>query len=217
VPLDSQEYTTARREDFQERLKRSRENHSLSNKIEVTWNSLHQKGEVTKFSGSSTIAKASPNKQINENQWLDIMDAFATRLASIQAKSPPGYSGDFLKDDTIKMILKKDVTIALIDDGVDFVNPLISESLKPGKCFPHGLSEDYDVVGAPDPPFHESTTGHGTNMAYQIRRICPAAKIIPCKVHMLRHEPPSKANFTAKSAADVSTYFHFFHNDMCEF
>jgi hypothetical protein len=54
-------------------------------------------------------------------------------------------------------------------------------------------------------PFHRSSTGHGTWMAYMMSRICPNVKLFVCKLDVLRHESGRKANFTARSAADVGS------------
>lgn len=142
--------------------------------------------------------KAEASEKIDPNQWLKIMDAFADGIQSLKAQ-PPGCNGNF-EDNNYDKGLKDDVRVALIDDGVDFMDRSLLSSLLDGKCFPDGLNE-HEVIGAPDPPFHGSTTGHGTFMASMIRRICPAVKIFVCKIDMIQGQ---KANFTAKSAADVS-------------
>ena len=98
--------------------------------------------------------------------------------------------------------LKENVTVALIDDGVDFMNRILAENLGAGRSF-NTPTEDDDVFGTLE-PYHASTTGHGTLMAYMIRRMCPSVKIFVYKLNMDRGSE-GKASFTAKSAADVSS------------
>jgi hypothetical protein len=153
--------------------------------------------------GTQRLEQGLKAETMNEHLWLKIMDRFVQAIGKAEASRPPGYLGDFKNDKNIRESLKKDITVALIDDGVNFLNRAVSHNLIGGKCFPSEFG-DYggSVAGAPDPPFHRSATEHGTRMAYFIQRICPAVKIFVCKIDVMQR-PEEKANFTAKSAADV--------------
>jgi hypothetical protein len=189
-------------EEFTTRLNASRRK-SRPIKVEHhPFKSSRGEREENPKSKSQESNQAKASEKIDEHQWLNIMDTFADGIRSLEAKKPPRYNGNFSDDCSFPESLKKEVTVALIDDGVDFMNPAVSSNLIGGKCFPNEFNS-HEVVGAPDPPFHGSTTEHGTNMAYMIRRICPAVKIFVCKIDVMRR-PEQKANFTAKSAADVS-------------
>lgn len=138
---------------------------------------------------------------------LSVVDTFAQ---GIRVLPPPPVSSsmpaprsfeDCLAHKDMPAELKKEIRVALIDDGADLMHKPISNILeKKGRSFDMAY-DDPDHSGAPR-PFHGSTTGHGTCMAYMIGRVCPNVKIFVIKLDVLRDGP--KASFTAKSAADVS-------------
>jgi hypothetical protein len=205
IPLDSRKYINTRMEEFTTRLNASRRKFNSQHLVKVEhhpFKSSRGERDENPKSKSQESSQAKASEKIDEHQWLNIMDTFADGIRSLEAQKPPRYNGNLLDDCSFPESLKKEVTVALIDDGVDFMNPAVSSNLIGGKCFPNEFNS-HEVVGAPDPPFHGSTTEHGTNMAYMIRRICPAVKIFVCKIDVMRR-PGQKANFTAKSAADVS-------------
>ena len=141
-------------------------------------------------------------KKINEHQWLDIMDTFAGAVRKVQGEKLGDFPDEYLTCSNLPRELSKDVTVALIDDGVDFMHPAISKNLVPGRSFDSGFGF-HDGLGSPA-PFHGSTTGHGTFMAYMIQRVCPSVKIFVYKIDVLPKDKDGNAvTFTAKSAADV--------------
>lgn len=111
-----------------------------------------------------------------------------------------------MTDENLPAELQKDVKVALLDDGANFMHKAIKGQLENGRSFDSG-SENPDLSGNTPGPFHGSTTGHGTYMAYMIGRVCPSVKIFVCKMNVIRQDGGAKARFTAKSAADVSTPF----------
>ena len=137
-------------------------------------------------------------ERINIHEWLDIMDTFAEAIRRLQERKP----SDYLTRSSLPDELKEPVTVALIDDGVDFMHPAISEKLLPGRSFDSGFGARHKI-GAPE-PYHGSTTGHGTIMAYSIQRVCPDVRVFPYKIDVLK-KANGPATFTAKSAADVCT------------
>jgi hypothetical protein len=116
--------------------------------------------------GTQRLEQGPKAETMNEHLWLTIMGRFVRAIRKLEADKPPDYPGDFKNDKNIRESLKKEITVALIDDGVDFINCDVSRNLMGGKCFPSEFG-DYEgsVAGAPDPPFHGSATGHGTRMA----------------------------------------------------
>ena len=129
------------------------------------------------------------------------MDTFADGISRLNSTPPPGLQENFLTDERLPPELRKDVKVALLDDGANFMHRAIASQLENGRSFDSSYG-DQDLSGAPG-PFHGSTTGHGTCMAYMIGRVCPPVKIFVCKMYVIRHGG-QKAKFTAKSAADVS-------------
>ena len=73
--------------------------------------------------------------------------------------------------------MNNNVTVALIDDGVNFLSPQMANFQK---RFVRGRS--FDVwSGVPMPEF-QSLNGHGTFMARLILEVCPHANIIPYRL-----------------------------------
>lgn len=139
------------------------------------------------------------------------MDSFAQ---GIQALPPPPVSSSMTEPMSYEECLahkdmpdelKKEVRVALIDDGADFMHKPIGNILeKKGRSFDIGRG-GLDHSRGPS-PFHGSTTGHGTCMAYTTGRVCPQVKIYVIKLDVIRGK--QKAGFTAKSAAEVSSPCH---------
>jgi hypothetical protein len=61
-------------------------------------------------------------RKIDEYQWLDIMDTFAEGIRRVQNERPSNFPADYLTSPTLPRELTGDVTVALIDDGVDFMH-----------------------------------------------------------------------------------------------
>jgi hypothetical protein len=124
-----------------------------------------------------------------EKEWLSV-DTKSCGAPSIRAEA-------------LHPELTEHVTVALIDAGVDFMHKAISTNLVPGRSFSNHLDSP-DSLEIPA-PFHGSTTGHGTFMAYMIQRVCPSVKITVYKIDVLQKaKTTDPVTFTAKSAADVS-------------
>ncbi|CAD6442393.1 bb52b886-4da0-4df4-8be6-03664f8edd25 [Sclerotinia trifoliorum] len=140
-------------------------------------------------------SKDAGQTQIDPHQWLTVMDSFVKAICKLK---PPqeeklDQGQNYLKDSKLPQALRKDVQVALIDDGADFMHKAIGDKLNGGRSFGTGKG-----VAA----FHGSTTGHGTYMAYMIGRICPRVEIYVCKLNVIRGGDGS-ASFTAESAADA--------------
>lgn len=147
------------------------------------------------------VHRPQSGNKIDEHQWLDIMDTFAEAVRRVQEVKLNNFPQDYLTHPSLQRELARDVTVALIDDGVDFMHPAISKKLMPGRSFDSGFG--FHELGSPA-PFHGSTTGHGTFMAYMIQRVCPSVKIFVYKIDVLPKDKDGDAvTFTAKSAADV--------------
>ncbi|QSZ36419.1 hypothetical protein DSL72_006296 [Monilinia vaccinii-corymbosi] len=132
---------------------------------------------------------------------LTVMDSFVKAICKLntpQKLSPgeqakPDQGQHYLKDKKLPEALRKDVQVALIDDGADFMYKAIADKLNGGRSL--------DTGKAAPVPFHGLTTGHGTYMAYMIGRVCPHVKIYVCKLNLIRGGSGS-ASFT-ESAADA--------------
>ncbi|OAP61844.1 hypothetical protein AYL99_04047 [Fonsecaea erecta] len=141
--------------------------------------------------------KTDPKVQRETHKWLTIMDTFADEIYKIK----PDRDVEFFE--SLPAELRQDVRVALIDDGVQFGHESLQDKIQDGWSFDDG----YDGVDLPGArrPFHESSTGHGTLMANMICRICPNAKIFVCRLNVYPGDG-TKAQFSAKSAADAAEY-----------
>ncbi|KAI1380597.1 hypothetical protein F4677DRAFT_192150 [Hypoxylon crocopeplum] len=141
--------------------------------------------------------KTDPKVQLETHKWLRIMDTFADGIEKFDPKDDEGFFTS-LPDK-----LKKDVRVALIDDGVQFGHESLQGKITDGWSFDDGY-DGADLPGARK-PFHESQTGHGTLMANMICRVCPGAKIFVYRLKVIPGNG-SKSHFTPESAAEAVEY-----------
>lgn len=146
-----------------------------------------------KSKGSNLPTATRRGTQMDPHSWLKTMDKFADGIYALEP--PRDFPSDYLTNPQLPEQLREGVKVALIDDGVDFMSRSIAEKLEGGRSFDIASDED---------PFHGSTTGHGTLMAYMIARVCPKVRIFVGKLNMVCHSDGKQASFTAKSAAQVS-------------
>jgi hypothetical protein len=146
---------------------------------------------------------ADGRSQIDTHRWLTVMDTFADCLSRL--RDPPGLQTNYLTDENLPLELRKDVKVVLLDDGANFVQKAIKGQLENGRSF-SSKSGGPDISGSTPVPFHGSTTGHCTYMAYMIGSVCPGVKTFVCKMNALGQDGGDKARFTAKSAADVRAH-----------
>ncbi|KAK0662083.1 putative peptidase [Cercophora samala] len=128
--------------------------------------------------GSSSGTRAKPMRAANQrnlsaHKWLNCMDAFADEIQNVPV--PP----------TQHKLLKKDITVALIDDGVNIDTPTIAGKVIGGATFDRGEPDE----NGPSPYFI-SASGHGTVMADMICRVCPTAKLYVFKLETHLSQDP---------------------------
>ncbi|UZP32326.1 hypothetical protein NXS19_000142 [Fusarium pseudograminearum] len=121
-----------------------------------------------------------------EHEWISQMEKFSrpmrelweeTLKESINPLSPFPEEARLVSsaDSQILSTLRKDVTVALIDDGVDTLDPAFSNQFVEGKTFDY---QGDDGVGQ----YYVSANGHGTDMARMILKVCPMARIYSIKL-----------------------------------
>lgn len=143
-------------------------------------------------SGGSTKTLANTNERnLQSNRWLDCMDKFADKIQNVQVPS------------TDNEILKNDIKVALIDDGVDLYVESLRGKIRGGESFDRG----YPNENGPS-PYYTSSKGHGTVMADMICRVCPMAKLYVYKLETHSSINPatqtqSNDQISAESAALV--------------
>ncbi|KAK0610002.1 hypothetical protein B0T17DRAFT_658553 [Bombardia bombarda] len=121
------------------------------------------------------------------HKWLDCMDKFADEIQGVAVP------------DTAEELLRKDITIALIDDGVNPETESLRGKVIGGDTFDRGFPHD----NGPS-PYYVSSRGHGTVMADMICRVFPLAKLYVLKLEA--HESPEaidghRNEISAQSAA----------------
>ncbi|KAH7235339.1 peptidase S8/S53 domain-containing protein, partial [Fusarium tricinctum] len=149
-----------------------------------------------------------PNLE-QEHEWISDMERFAEPMSrlweSILTKS--GEKLDSLEKEakalsnmdtqTLASLqkLRKDAVVALIDDGVNTFDPTFSKRFMEGKTF------DYrdDGVGQ----YYISETGHGTDMARMILKVCPMASIYSIKLKVQKTANSGESTVEAFSAASA--------------
>jgi hypothetical protein len=115
--------------------------------------------------GVKTNGSLASERNLQSHRWLDCMDRFADEIQNITV--PP----------TENDLLKNDIKVALIDDGVDLYAETLRGKVRGGESFDRGgLREN-----GPS-PYYTSATGHGTVMADMICRVCPVAKLYVYKL-----------------------------------
>ncbi|CAF3645222.1 unnamed protein product [Fusarium graminearum] len=199
--IESSHRTKARIESFEARIRDHRAK-VLQPLVCHHYEAYEQ--SLSRAEGQGPTEKPEQRAKIDSYQWLSVMDRFADGIASLEPLECFQGEDDYLKHPSLPDEMRKDVKVALIDDGVNFMHKSLAENMYGGKSF----DREYDDGYRPGPrePFHGSATGHGTCMAYMIRRVCPRVKMFGCRLNVLRGNVDGKASFTAKSAADAVEY-----------
>ncbi|QPC72231.1 hypothetical protein HYE68_002983 [Fusarium pseudograminearum] len=199
--IESSHRTKARIESFKTRIREHRA--KVLQPLECHHYEPYEQ-HTSRPQGQMPTEQTEQRARIDPYQWLSVMDRFSDGIASLEPLECFPGEDEYLKHPSLPAELRKDVKVALIDDGVNFMHKSLAENMDGGKSF----DREYDDGYRPGPrePFHGSATGHGTCMAYMIRRVCPRVKIFGCRLNVLRGNVDGKASFTAKSAADAVEY-----------
>ncbi|KAM0514994.1 hypothetical protein ACHAPE_006316 [Trichoderma viride] len=119
--------------------------------------------------GAHPIDTSTPD----QNQWLHSVEGFARFMTPYWESTVQRFLEERQDQGTSEGV-ERDVTIALIDDGVDKFDIGRSSQILQGKSF--DFHDD-----RLNPPYL-SAKGHGTVMASMILRVCPMAKIYPIRL-----------------------------------
>ncbi|KAI1318151.1 hypothetical protein F5Y16DRAFT_135965 [Xylariaceae sp. FL0255] len=201
--LESREWTNARLDNFEKRLNRNR--NALSSQQEGIPVGEQSSIRVHRPKGPPTVRSYQtaerPNQERNkeevpvrDHQWLGCMDQFATEIFAIK----PEECMESVEN--LPAVLKQNVRICLIDDGVDIEHLSIAHIIQSdGKAFGSYNNDEYRGMMQ---PFYRSDTNHGTLMASMIARVSPFASITSYRLDT-RPGEDQKVHFTVKSAADA--------------
>ncbi|GKZ36540.1 hypothetical protein AbraIFM66950_007660 [Aspergillus brasiliensis] len=123
-------------------------------------------------------------RRIQPNRWLDCIDRFADELQNV--KVPP----------TDMPMLKENIKVAVIDDGVDIHIESLQGKVIGGESFDRTYLDGHGTS-----PYYISAGGHGTMMADMVCRVCPTARLYVCKLEMHTDPDGGGRQISAESAA----------------
>ena len=121
------------------------------------------------------------------HKWLESIDTFANELKTLMGNIwRVSHMGD-------------EIRVALIDDGVDFLEKEFRDRIMHGKSFAayHGDPNEREKQ------WYVSERGHGTVMAHMILRVCPMAKIYPIRLDTDRDPKTQSSRIKPESAIRV--------------
>ncbi|KAG9237404.1 hypothetical protein BJ875DRAFT_453856 [Amylocarpus encephaloides] len=155
---------------------------------------IEQDGQHERLLTMNLAASPGEIKQeqtLQPHRWLTCMDEFREMIQNV-------WSWSMKQKLQQQNDLQKPVEIALIDDGIDVLQPRLRGKISDGKSF------DFGDKGANRIRSHWiSERGHGTVMAKNIARICPMAKIYVIKLETHFDHKEQKSRIGARSAADA--------------
>lgn len=123
-----------------------------------------------------------PSQEVKEDPWFHYVTEFVQRVPDIPRNN----------------LELQNVTVALIDDGVDVFDKGLSDYY-----FPPGATFDTSSDGPG--PANSSVSGHGTAMALAILKMCPYAHIIPFRLMIETDGKSFVPRPQPKSAAKVGS------------
>ncbi|KAI1325407.1 hypothetical protein F5Y16DRAFT_377936 [Xylariaceae sp. FL0255] len=127
------------------------------------------------------------------HRWIKCMEDYATFLRSAEAAVE---TDDGSPDGQLQPIslIKHRITVAIIDDGIDYNDPMVRSRVTGGRSF---CSRDtqQNLNGS----YYVSRGGHGTAMAKLICKICPNADLFILRLDEFM-SPSGQRQITAKSA-----------------
>ncbi|KAL7821823.1 hypothetical protein V8C26DRAFT_391050 [Trichoderma gracile] len=132
----------------------------------------------------STASKVkSKNEQgFEEQDWLKCMDEFADVMEAVEQPANAKFG---IKTPT------RSIRVALIDDGVKTSYAGLDNNIYAGKSGWYHLDSNTTHSGLQGREYfrnyNSSHTGHGTVMAYYIKRVCPKVHLYVAKLDPSRH------------------------------
>ncbi|KAJ8067222.1 hypothetical protein OCU04_004586 [Sclerotinia nivalis] len=123
---------------------------------------------------------------LQAHRWLSCMDEFQDVFQNVWSWT--------MKQQ--RQALMEPIELALIDDGVDLLEPMLRGKISGGQTFDHG-DKDANLIRQ----YWVSEGGHGTVMAKNITRICPMARLYVIKLETHFDHEEKKARIGTRSAA----------------
>jgi hypothetical protein len=140
--------------------------------------------EAARNDENGTDSAKNPYEQ---HKWVATMEEFAEFLQNAENAAEP------------QLELPLPVKVALIDDGVDFDDPVIQSKVYGGRSFCRDEEKNLNQ------PYYVSGGGNGTAMASYVCKVCPNARLYVLRLDEKPSTEPGRRNITAESAAKVSS------------
>ncbi|PCD32230.1 hypothetical protein FGRA07_09482 [Fusarium graminearum] len=102
---------------------------------------------LSRAEGQGPTEKPEQRAKIDSYQWLSVMDRFADGIASLEPLECFQGEDDYLKHPSLPDEMRKDVKVALIDDGVNFMHKSLAENMYGGKSFDREYDDGYRPGG----------------------------------------------------------------------
>ncbi|KAF5488712.1 hypothetical protein CGCF413_v013009 [Colletotrichum fructicola] len=189
--LESKDCVRKFAKDFKDDMERIHEERykvviekGLKSKLEVVCKPVYApKTNSPTNDAASNNVKEEGELGFEEQDWLRCMDEFALLMDRIEKASTPKV---------------RPIKVALIDDGVKTSYDGLDEIVHCGRGDKRKAANNYPLN------YNHSQTGHGTVMAYFIRRVCPWVKLciakLECQARSGRNQP---VTFSIESATEA--------------
>lgn len=145
----------------------------------------------------------------SRQQWLIHMDTFASFITPINMEHEQQIREQEREEakrqgatESERPKQLEDIKVALIDDGIDGFESILSKNIAHGVSFCRP-SDSEDLMRT----YYVSSGGHGTMMARLIRRMCPKVKFYVARLEEYKSSS-GKRFITARSARQVREEFH---------
>ncbi|KAI1125622.1 hypothetical protein F5Y10DRAFT_246719 [Nemania abortiva] len=157
-----------------------------------TSNRITVKAPALNTYGRSATRMLLTDKDINHthienHKWLKTMDNFREEMIPVWKEAQKRATKDSNED-----LFAQPIMVALIDDGVDVLEPSLQGKLIDGKTLSYDLPLGSEPTEQREHAFWESSGGHGTVMANMIFRVCPMAKLYA--IRMETHVDEGRTN-----------------------
>ncbi|KUI72493.1 Major intracellular serine protease [Cytospora mali] len=177
--LESVEWTKIKGEEFKKRLQETfKRLHPTKQELAIEYVITRRK-TTHKAKYATSKVKEKDEHGFEEQDWLKCMDEFADIMQAVEQ-----YSSKFGPKTPVHPI-----RVALIDDGVKSSYNKLDNNIYAGKAGWQQPNPDIKnkkmTRGGPFRNYNSSHTGHGTVMAYYIKRVCPKVSFYVAKLDVV--------------------------------
>ncbi|XXH01221.1 hypothetical protein Hte_007575 [Hypoxylon texense] len=139
---------------------------------------LAQRKQMAGAESTASKIKGKDEEGFEEQDWLKCMDEFADIMAAVEDSSNSKFQ--------VSSNLVRPIKVALIDDGVKTSYAGLDDNVQIGKSGWQQFDTYKTQTGAARRGYfrnyNSSHTGHGTVMAYYIKRVCPKVHFYVAKL-----------------------------------